>query len=639
MGNRGPVKKWIYLILAAAGVLIALSPFFLLENDSCTSRPKQASVRHAAGTRVLLKNLKAALTKAEESTLTVTEEEVNGLFTIMSRAVPLLEGNAEVTSEKARATLSFRIPRMPVLNYINLHLGVLPSDRGLRLQRVRVGKVYIPGPIALHGGRWVADVVCGDRFASLLVHAVQSVHFDKKEATVHVRPIPDLKSRIVRVKRRFDFLRDSVALLGDPLLVREYYATLIEIDQNWPEKKAYSLAPFIASLFDVAQKKGGSPTEQNQAALLALAMFYGDEIIGSFVGPVKTDEMKQYRRKRRRVCLKDRTDLRLHFLISAGLKIMSDRGISHAIGEFKELMDARAGGSGFSFVDLAADRAGVRFAEAATATEAEALHLQQELTGRDPLKEELFFPDIKDLPEGITQAEFERIYRNVESAEYKALVMEIDQCIARLPLYRAISEGDVIDGRGCRIADLVPEELKRVPVASKKTSPKGKTRTEPSFTRKGTSEEHSEPGEMKSGRMGRDVETIAPGKQQRAIRDAKKAEVKKPPEPGAYENAEIRRLERKLESLTPTYTENHPEVAALRRRLEMLRAKAAAGGDSSPVQPLPVSPEQSVEIRRLEKQLSTLRRELTENHPDVVSVQRRLDALRSKAGASTASKE
>ena len=51
--------------------------------------------------------------------------------------------------------------------------------------------------------------------------------------------------------------------------------------------------------------------------------------------------------------------------MSAGIKLIADSGISFAAGEFKELLDALSGGSGFSFADLAADRAGTHFAKMA----------------------------------------------------------------------------------------------------------------------------------------------------------------------------------------------------------------------------------------------------------------------------------
>jgi len=132
--------------------------------------------------------------------------------------------------------------------------------------------------------------------------------------------------------------------------------------------------------------------------------------------------------------LAGRRDLRLHFIISAGLELLSDRGITNAIGEFKELLDTRSRGSGFSFADLAADRAGVVFAETATRDKNSAVRLQQQL--RNNVDEGLFFPSVADLQEGISRTEFAQQYNNTDSEAYRGTVAEIDERLRKLPAYR-----------------------------------------------------------------------------------------------------------------------------------------------------------------------------------------------------------
>ena len=120
--------------------------------------------------------------------------------------------------------------------------------------------------------------------------------------------------------------------------------------------------------------------------------------------------------------------------MSAGIKVIADSGVSFAAGEFKELIDAIYGGSGFSFADLAADRAGTHFARIAISNDNEAEKLHQAIGSNS--KETLFFPDISRLPEGISQVQFKRDFGNVEGDRYKSLVQTIDQRIMTLPLYR-----------------------------------------------------------------------------------------------------------------------------------------------------------------------------------------------------------
>lgn len=97
-------------------------------------------------------------------------------------------------------------------------------------------------------------------------------------------------------------------------------------------------------------------------------------------------------------------------------------------------MDDSAGGSGFSFADLAADYAGIRLAEAATATRADALRVQQ-ILGK-PHSSTLYMPATRSLPEAMTDSEFAQRYKHTESEHYKRMLAQINLDIEQLALYR-----------------------------------------------------------------------------------------------------------------------------------------------------------------------------------------------------------
>ena len=123
----------------------------------------------------------------------------------------------------------------------------------------------------------------------------------------------------------------------------------------------------------------------------------------------------------------------MHFLYSAGITLATQQGIGIAAGEFKELLDSGNSGSGFSFADLAADRAGIQFVTVATASEAAARQLQTKVVASN--SEEDFFPDISGLVEGLSEEQFRQQYGSAESERYRKQVALIDQRIERLPVY------------------------------------------------------------------------------------------------------------------------------------------------------------------------------------------------------------
>jgi hypothetical protein len=118
-------------------------------------------------------------------------------------------------------------------------------------------------------------------------------------------------------------------------------------------------------------------------------------------------------------------------MISAALSANTGGPFADAVGIYKEVADAR-GGSGFSFNDIAADRAGSRLGELAEGRDS-ARRLQARLSV--PLTERVLMPDTRDLPEFMPEAEFMRRFGGVGAPAYARMMADIDARIAALPLY------------------------------------------------------------------------------------------------------------------------------------------------------------------------------------------------------------
>ena len=97
---------------------------------------------------------------------------------------------------------------------------------------------------------------------------------------------------------------------------------------------------------------------------------------------------------------------------------------------YKEVADSRDG-SGFSFNDLAADRAGTRFGELAVRAPG---RLQARVTAG--LAEADLLPDVSDLPEFLTAAEFRQRYGTVGSPSYQRLLADIEARLDQAALLR-----------------------------------------------------------------------------------------------------------------------------------------------------------------------------------------------------------
>jgi len=115
-----------------------------------------------------------------------------------------------------------------------------------------------------------------------------------------------------------------------------------------------------------------------------------------------------------------------------GNELQAGGPLADAVGPYKEIEDSR-GGSGFSFNDIATNRAGTRFGEYA-ANPALAQKLQRQLSMG--IGEKDIMPATDDLPESLPEKEFLKRFGGIGAPPYKKMMADIERRIAALPLYR-----------------------------------------------------------------------------------------------------------------------------------------------------------------------------------------------------------
>jgi hypothetical protein len=175
-----------------------------------------------------------------------------------------------------------------------------------------------------------------------------------------------------------------------------------------------------------------SPMEHNRAAIVALGIAIGHERLARFVGLThQNDLVRAAIALRPRTTLDGREDWARHFCLSAALAVLENPFLSDAGGLMKEQLDALTHGSGFSFGDLTADRAGVRFAEAATDSAPAAKAMQARL--QEGYSADDFFPPASDLPENLTVEQFRRDYGGVGDQRYRLKIRQIEARLDRCP--------------------------------------------------------------------------------------------------------------------------------------------------------------------------------------------------------------
>ena len=178
----------------------------------------------------------------------------------------------------------------------------------------------------------------------------------------------------------------------------------------------------------LAREAGSTPEDtrtHRTAVLLGLGVLFdaGDTlrdtpIVGAMFAGVATEEEKQ---RRDRICsharLHRRHDAPKHFFLAAALTTRGGPAAATQAGLLKEFEDARRfdaeppSGSGFSFLDLAYDHAGVRFAARLLGWKS------PERLAEPPLPIAAFLPDFTalSLPERIGWQRYQDEYRGEKS--------------------------------------------------------------------------------------------------------------------------------------------------------------------------------------------------------------------------------
>lgn len=363
--------------------------------------------------------------------INANQRQINTALAAALAAAPFLK--ARIVPSRfgllGAVTASPPIPDNPFGKYVNVRMLIESSTDGLQIGRLSIGEIEVPTAIVRPVFILVMDQLAGAGRGKAFLETIRSVQVTGSQVRIVYRPkdglLDDLKTAA----------KETVAA-GDPKITKIYWQEIHEIHKAMPTGGRVSMVQYLQPMFSLAKQRsaGGNPVEENKAAIFAMAMFFGDIRLERFIGKVREGKYLGGPDKASHVRLQDRHDWVQHFLLSAGLTLAGGRGIADFIGEAKEVQDATNKISGFSFTDLAADRAGVRFAEIATGS-ADAARRLQEFLSR-PIGEKQFFPEIRDLPEGLTAAQFKSRYGERDSAEYQRMVAEIDRRIATIPIFR-----------------------------------------------------------------------------------------------------------------------------------------------------------------------------------------------------------
>lgn len=316
------------------------------------------------------------------------------------------------------------LPKNSLGKYLNVTIafGNVEGRQLPTITKFKAGKLLLPSNLAAFAIDYFIRHSSLNDYFLLATRPIKAVKIEPEKITLTY--FSSIKTLIQA--------RTLLTQTDPPPALNIYQAKLADIvayhDPNW----RLSLAELLKPLFGLAYQRSTLDTaiEENRLVIFTVNDYVNKKEAGEFWS---TSAKKPSSAKYYPAFLYKRTDLAQHFIGSATLTASLNGQVSEVVGVEKELSDAQSG-SGFSFVDLAADKAGIRFGELATTSPETARRIQQAMSEIKNYSD--FMPDPRDLPEHMNEAEFKSRYGSPNSPVYQALARQIDARIAAIPMYQ-----------------------------------------------------------------------------------------------------------------------------------------------------------------------------------------------------------
>ncbi|MEY3288259.1 MAG: hypothetical protein RLZZ419_501, partial [Pseudomonadota bacterium] len=394
----------LLLCLSALLILCVLLIFFGISNKPDIAVAWTLTHHDIARAKKIL--YEGSKTKPDEiNTIELTQADLNLAANYLLNRYKKSAVHIELKKDVLRFTVTMTLPSNNLGQYLNIsfRLGNENQSEIPSLTKFKAGKLLIPAKFAAFVIDNIIRHTSLKEYFILATRPISSIKIDPEKATI------SYYSSMKTLIQARDFLTQG----GDDNANLDIYQQKIDdiIAQHDPAWRL-SLADLLKPLFELALQRSTleNAIAENKMAIIAVNNYVNRKETKKFLS-VPTPKLTA--EKRYSTFLYKRIDLAQHFIGSAAITASVNGQVAKVVGEEKELSDAQ-GGSGFSFIDLAADKAGTRFGEMATSSPENARKIQKAMSAIKNYSD--FMPDPTDLPEHMDEAEFKQRYQSVDSA-------------------------------------------------------------------------------------------------------------------------------------------------------------------------------------------------------------------------------
>jgi len=408
--------RLFFFVFSALPLLAAVILFFAIEETPIT----KSSWAFNHGDIQRAKDIVSNANLKTQKTIKLNEKDLNiALSYLLNYYIPSTS-KITIANGQLQFKFSLLLDKNPFGNYLNFSFNLTKHVGYPVINTLQIGSIKIADELAGLIIENIIEYTPLKEFYILTLQYIRDLQIQPNGVLISYMTSddPSLKSVLNLNNKNYN----SVLF---------YQRNITTIIAKHNPKWRLSLAELLQPLFLKAFQRSTIDTAiaENRAVLIAISTYVNKAEIQALIpfdiGPAT---QRQYS-----ASLYRRTDMAKHFMVSAVLAATGAETLATFLGQEKELTDSHHG-SGFSFIDLAGDRAGLYFGKTAIASPSKARRLQKIMAFIKDYT--AFMPEVRDLPENMTNKEFKQRFESVYSVKYQEMLKKIDNRIAKLPIYQ-----------------------------------------------------------------------------------------------------------------------------------------------------------------------------------------------------------
>ena len=351
-------------------------------------------------------------------TVSLNEKDLNIATSYLLNHFVENTSEVRIVNDRIMFQIAVFVPDNPWGRFLDFHFMLRQNVDSISIKSFKIGEISIPDPAANVLIPFIIHHTALNQYRLAASEYIKDVHITPQTLEVsYLGSIVETAKQLAINKHR--------EYPGLYLYQQQINDIVNQHDPAW----RLSLSELLQPLFVTALHRSTpqTATQENRALIIAVASYIYKNDLRKFL-PIGLVYSKEYL-----VFAYKRIDIPQHFIASALLTAVDSSLLSQQVGIDKEVGDSQKG-SGFSFIDLLSDRAGMRFGQLAVASSLQARLLQEAMAGiRDYTA---FIPDIEGLPEHMDEATFKQNYGGVENSAYQNMIRLIDSRINALAVYK-----------------------------------------------------------------------------------------------------------------------------------------------------------------------------------------------------------